>query len=32
MFKVTKEWMEKYKSPTGGWIAVQLKQLDEHYP
>jgi len=32
MFIVTKEWMEKYKSPGGGYVAAQLRQLGEHYP
>jgi 5-methylcytosine-specific restriction endonuclease McrA len=32
MFIVTKEWMNKYKSPGGGFYAVQLRQLGEGYP
>jgi 5-methylcytosine-specific restriction endonuclease McrA len=32
MFVVTREWMHKYRSPGGGFYAVQLKQLGESYP
>lgn len=32
MFIVTREWMDEYRSPGGGFLAVQLRQLGEKYP
>lgn len=32
MFTVTREWMDAYRSPRGGYTAIQLRQLDEFFP